>query len=653
MQTKIPFYLRSVLAGSALCTALLGTSSVAWASATVSSATSAAETVEAPVQLDPLTVIGHPSGADERPGAVWVVPMEAGVETATHVRDLFIAVPGLHLNQPGGPGGRSSLWIRGAEDNYAIVYLDGIPLNDPTNSTGGAVDFSLLDPAIIQSAAVVRGPSSVRYGAEALAGVVHLGTDPAGARTRRLEAEAGGNDLRRGALLFQEPLSEQASFAFSAAGTDAGSLDFGSRERRRAYRSAVTWHGPVNVKVAAWHLVNDSDTFPDDSGGKRLAEIRTLETRRHRATAASLQLDTEIARRRWSLAIDTAQFDANTVSPGVAPGQRDPFGLPASTDDTRLRRLRVKAMVEHALRGWRYSGGIDFERESGRDDGTLEFAPGIVVPTPFSIDRNHGGIFAETDGPLTSGRHAITLALGGRIDRYGGGLTRGTVRTGLLGVIDDATDWRLNAGNAFKPPSFYALANPLVGNPDLKPERGVTVDAGIRRRIDEGRGLLDFTVFASRYKDATDFDPGPPPRIVNRNQIDCQGAEAALEWHLSAAWRVGGSLTYVDARRDPGNVRMRARPQWRGGAFVHWTPQTTLTVTGSLLAIGRVPDSSIPTGDVMLPGWARCDLAVAWRVHEQWTVTAAIDNLLDAHYEEAVGFPSPGRTVRGGLRVEF
>lgn len=608
---------------------------------------------EAPLQLDPLTVTEHPSGADERPGAVWVVPLDPDNVEPTHVRDLLISVPGVHLSQPGGPGGRSTMWIRGAEDNYGIVYLDGIPLNDPTNSTGGAVDFTLVDPGLIRSVAVVRGPSSVRYGAEALAGVVHLGTDPGAGRIRRFALEAGGEDQRRGALAVQEPVSENANLAFTAAAADAGSLELGSRGERRAYRSAFTWNGPVNVKVAAWHLRNDTDTFPDDSGGRRLAVIRTLENRRHRATAAMLQLDTEWAERRWSLTVDSAQFDADITSPGVVPGVRDPFGLPASTNDNRLRRLRVKAMVEHQLRDWHYAAGADYERESGRDNATLEFAPGVILPASFDLDRNHAGIFAEVTGPLTSGDHAIALVAGGRIDRYGSNLTRGTVRAGLLGRIDDATEWRVNAGNAFKPPSFYALANPLVGNPDLRPERGATLDAGIRRRIDDGRGLIDFTIFASRFKDATDFDPGPPPLIVNRNEINTRGAELALEWRPAAEWRVGGSLTYVDARRDPGDERMLHRPEWRAGAFARWTPLAQLSFTGSVVAMDRVPDSSIPTGAMNLPRWTRCDLTVAWHATEQWTVTTAIDNLFDAEYEESIGFPAFGRTVRAGVRVDF
>ena len=66
-----------------------------------------------------------------------------------------------------------------------------------------------------------------------------------------------------------------------------------------------------------------------------------------------------------------------------------------------------------------------------------------------------------------------------------------------------------------------------------------------------------------------------------------------------------------------------------------------------------MPDSSIPTGDVMLPGWARVDLAARWQVADHWSLTAACDNVLDHTYDEVVGFTASGRRVRIGLQVLF
>jgi outer membrane receptor protein involved in Fe transport len=72
-----------------------------------------------------------------------------------------------------------------------------------------------------------------------------------------------------------------------------------------------------------------------------------------------------------------------------------------------------------------------------------------------------------------------------------------------------------------------------------------------------------------------------------------------------------------------------------------------------MIAEGRVFDSSVPTGDVFLPGWRRVDLAARCRIRRDLTVTAAIDNLFGSRYEEVIGAPSPGVRLRGGIEAKF
>ena len=72
-----------------------------------------------------------------------------------------------------------------------------------------------------------------------------------------------------------------------------------------------------------------------------------------------------------------------------------------------------------------------------------------------------------------------------------------------------------------------------------------------------------------------------------------------------------------------------------------------------MTAVGRVFDSSVPTGDVFLPDWRRVDLAGRYQIRRGLTLTAAADNLFDARYEEAIGVPSPGMRLRGGRGTGF
>jgi vitamin B12 transporter len=604
---------------------------------------------EPPIVLDPLTVIAHPSGADERTASVWVVTPDADAPAPTRIADLLLQVPGLHLDQPGGPGGRATLYLRGADENHTVVFFDGVPLNDPTNSRGGAVDFGTIEPALLGSAAVVRGAASVRHGPETLAGVVHFESAAGKRDTVRLEFEGDGDGLRRGVFALQRSAGARSSFGLSGVAVDDGLLDDGSRMQRRFVRGTLAVDAPFSVDLVAWYGTTDSDSFPDDSGGRRFAVLRTLEHREEAQTVGALRMRADWAGRAWTLTADAAEFTTDIDSPGVAPGLRDPAGLPATLSAARLRRVRVNTLVEHVIAPWTFSGGVDFQREQGRDDSTLDFGV-FALPSSFRADRTRAGVFAEASGELRPG---LTVNGGARLDRYDDGFTRGTVRAGLLGTIDSVTQWRINGGSGFKPPSFYALANPLVGNPALRPERARTLDAGLRRTFGDGRGLLDLSVFSTRFRDGIDFDPGPPPRLVNRDGIRSRGAEAALQWRLSEAFALGSALTYTDARSLPDEERMRSRPRWRGSLFATWQAHRDVTVRATAVAVGGVPDTSIPTGAAVLDNWARLDLAAVWRVRPGLELTLGADNALDANYEEAVGFTAPGRRLRAGLRAEF
>ena len=113
----------------------------------------------------------------------------------TTVADLLKTLPGLLVEEQGGPGGLTAVSIRGGESNFTLVLVDGVAVNDPTNFRGGSFDFANLNPNTVDRIEVVRGAQSAIYGSDALAGVINI-------ITRRVEtghsqavyAEGGQDD---------------------------------------------------------------------------------------------------------------------------------------------------------------------------------------------------------------------------------------------------------------------------------------------------------------------------------------------------------------------------------------------------------------------------------------------------------------------------
>ena len=66
------------------------------------------------------------------------------------VSDLLRTIPGVDVTQQGGEGGLTLVSMRGGDPNFTVVMLDGVKVDDPTNSRGGGFDFSGLDPLMIE-----------------------------------------------------------------------------------------------------------------------------------------------------------------------------------------------------------------------------------------------------------------------------------------------------------------------------------------------------------------------------------------------------------------------------------------------------------------------------------------------------------------------
>lgn len=57
--------------------------------------------------------------------------------SVTSFADVLRGLPGIDISQQGGSSGLTFLSIRGGEPNFVVVLIDGVKVNDPTNSRGG------------------------------------------------------------------------------------------------------------------------------------------------------------------------------------------------------------------------------------------------------------------------------------------------------------------------------------------------------------------------------------------------------------------------------------------------------------------------------------------------------------------------------------
>jgi vitamin B12 transporter len=618
---------------------LLVTLGVAFAP--VAAADDAAEPI--PTTLSPIVVVGAPVTLE--PGSAYTLRASTLLASpGGNVADLLRFLPGVHVDRAGRSGSVSSLYLRGGDPNWTPIFVDGVRVNDPTNSRGGSANLALLDPALIDRVEIVRGPASALVGSDAIAGVINIVTRaPAQHPEATLFGEAGSRGYATARARASGPVLGGA--AIQGAYADGGDVVAGGRSRLETVQGTLRIGVPSGtLQFVAYGLREAGHAYPEDSGGALFAERPALETHRNEQQTAHVSYAGEPVF-GWSLRADATALSQrlDETSPAVPPGIRDPFGLPATTTASVYRRQTVRLVGETQAARWlRIAFGAQYERESGTSHGALQLED-FALPTDFALDRITRAVFGEARFESD----VATVSAGLRSDRTGDRSSEPTPR--LAAAFAVSADWQLVAsyGKGFKLPSFFALSHPIVGNADLSPERSRGTDLGVRyrnRQDDE----FSLTAFRLVVDDAIDFDPGPPPRLVNRDRFTSTGAEMTWQVRLHPALRTYGQLAHAVARTSA-DTTLRNRPRLQGVAGAAYAVADDLDTTASITFVGRNVDSSIPTGERTLGSYAVIGLSAVFRLTPKASLTAGIDNVADRRFEEMLGFPGPRRTFRLGL----
>lgn len=148
-----------------------------------------------------VTASDSPQSVDEVSKAVTVVNLqEIDERDEAAISDALRTVPGLRVQQLGGPGSFTSIKTRGLRNEDTAVLIDGLRFRDAAAPQGDASGF--LEDLIVTNVSrieVLRGSGSSLYGSNAIGGVINLVSDEGGGPFHgSLLAEGGGLGMFRG-----------------------------------------------------------------------------------------------------------------------------------------------------------------------------------------------------------------------------------------------------------------------------------------------------------------------------------------------------------------------------------------------------------------------------------------------------------------------
>ena len=583
--------------------------------------------------------------------AVTVIEREAIEASQARTADeLLEQVAGVHILTSGSRGGSSSAQIRGGDPNFTLVLLDGVPLNDSTDVEGGAVNLKSLPATSIERIEVARGPLSYFYGSSALGGVINIVTRHRTGERVRLSADGGD------ASFFRATASASGSAGRSEFYAGAG----WEQERERVADEAfdqLNFQGTVSVPIgsksslrlasraASW----DADDYPEASGGPIFGtgEVRHSENREWSLGAdLALPLDG-----KWKHRASAAFYhhSLDRTSPGVLPL------VPPSREGTSFLRARFGWLTTvEVSENVQWGAGADLERENGSNGGLLLLPPefGGDVPADYDLSRTTPGAFTEV--AVEKGR--LLLELGLRADLPQDTPVEWSPRVGARYRIGEGASFvRASVSRAFKLPSFFVLGSPpaLGGNPGLSPETSRGFDLGIEHRT-PSRGLeVYFGVFFNEFQNLIDFDFDSFTH-VNRSRVDARGIELSASIRPVEELALASNFTWQSIEDPESPSPPLHQPEWTAGVRAAWTPLSALSVRGEGRFVSSSFDRQLPVPQIgSVDGYAVWDATATWRLSNRWEIRGRVDNLTNAHYQNFIGFPEPGRSFWAGVQISL
>ena len=575
--------------------------------------------------------------------------------------ELLRQVPGVTIAQNGGIGTTASVFIRGADSDQTVALIDGVKISDPSTPAGG-FDFGSLLIGNIDRIEVLRGPSSVLWGSQAMGGVVNLITrQPTDHLAINARAEGGSFGTAQGVANVSDkfgPLSASVGGGYFR--TDGISAFDGGTERdgnksygaNASFNLAITDTISIDLRGYYARSHTDIDGFP--APNFVLADDGEYVISRNLVGYAGLNaalFDGHFHNRLGFSYTDTKSRDF------------DPSSDPELTFLGKGRNARIE-----------YQGTLDImtgiQAMFGAEHEHSRFYAASVFDFPATPPPNHANIDSGYAQLVATPVEGLTLTGGVRYDHHSrfGGKTS-FAGSGVYSPNGGATTFRASYTEGFKVPSLYQLFSNF-GNLALRPERSKGWDAGVTQKALDGRVEASATYFRRTSRNLIDFvscfvaDPAPQcadPKVAvaggfydNIDRARAQGAEVTLALKPVDALRISASYTYLDAknlsageeglrlaRRPDNSITLNADYDW---AFGLSTGATVTHVSGSYNDVGNTQ---------RIEGYVLTGLRASYPIGQHLEVYGRIDNLFDVHYETITGYGQPGRAAYGGIRLSY
>ncbi len=542
------------------------------------------------------------------------------------------------------PGKDKSVYLQGAKNEYTIILLDGVPLNDPSGVSGGAYDLRLISLDQVERIEILKGSQSTLYGSDAIAGVINIITKNGGEKPAEFFGTLGYgsyNTFRGNVGVRGSSKAVDYSVGYSRLSTDGISEakdenDAGFDKDGAAQHSFQANLGfNLNSKLSLKPFIRynqfegkyDGGVFTDDVLNEYAGTL--LNTGIH----ANYALAKGSVHAQYSYDQTDRSFDGT-------------YGKSEYTGKFNHTEIFMNYELSKQIQ---LLAGITRQDLKMLDTTSVEKNPSAVLTSPYvSVFGHFGNLSAEVGGRYTNHTkfgEALTYSINPSY-RFQNGLK-------LF----------LNLSTGFKSPSLYQLYGQYGANPDLKPERSQSWEGGVQGITIDKKMEWRAVVFSRSVKDVIIY---AYPININLDQQDDKGIELESSLQITSKLKVSafyafvtGEVTTKANNQDTVFNNLIRRPKNTVGVNAGYQFSKQLFTCLNLKTFGQRDDlyfdlNTFTNQSATLAAYALLDFHADYKLKNQ-KVSFFVDvrNLLNQDYQEVYGYSTMGINVNGGINIRL
>lgn len=571
--------------------------------------------------------------------SVTIITKEALEESrVTTLAEAISQLGNIAITQNGGVGQQASLFLRGMSTGRILILIDGVRYNNPTTPDAGA-ELSEIMLYNVERIEIIKGAQSGVWGSDAAGGVINIITSKAKEGVHaNLNLEYGSFNTKKTSLSASYATEKfdvlvtglyLGTDGFSAYEPNRADANYGKRYDTLGLERDAYTNRSINAKLGynfskkdrvelSLQQTNSSVNFDNFGSDDLLNNTKTQNSFYHLNYKHSGSLHTISA--NYSL----SNFDRETLF-SFAPAA--PYSYEGSVHEFRLDDKIAYGESSFVRVGLSYQL---FEQKEITANSDKKYSSIAAFATNYNK-------FELLDTQST----IVTQSI--RYDKYDEFDDALTGKLGVKQFLDADYFISANVGTGFKAPTLGQLYGQFGANPDLKPERSLSVD------ITLGNDTIWLSGFYNEITDLIDYVGFGYNQLSGKSEF--RGFEIGYEDYLLNSVGIAANYTYLQTQNADGKALAR-RPESQLDIKATCYISENFDIGANAQYIGKRYDGADKQG-AQTGYYTVANLVSNIKIDKHLSVYGKMNNITDEYYQVVDGYATPGRSFFIGVSAKY